>query len=324
MRIVFHGDNAAAFSHGFAALLGGREQIAILPDRLQTEAERNAFTAADIIIGNRFNASLPRPDRLRLLQLPSAGYDGIDFSAVPPGAVVCNCFGHENAIAEYVMAALLQRTVPLADADRRLRRRDWAYWAGAPERTHREIAGSTMGLLGFGHIGKEVARRAKAFGMQVYVANRSPVPVSGLVDRYFPLPELPAFWGSADSIVVTVPLVPETTGIVGADAFQAMRGHAVLINVARGPIVDEQALYDALHENRIGGAVIDTWYQYPTPSQPRTAPSTLPFDTLPNILMTPHMSGWTDGTIRRRQEVMAENIRRRTRGEACENVLHGG
>jgi phosphoglycerate dehydrogenase-like enzyme len=323
MRIVFHGDNAEAFSHGFAALLDGGAQIAIVPDTLQTGAERDAFAAADIIIGNRFNASLPRPERLRLLQLPSAGYDGIDFSAVPDGALVCNCFGHENAIAEYVMAALLLRTVPLADADARLRRGDWAYWAGAPERTHREIAGSTIGLLGFGHIGKEVARRAKAFGMRVHVANRSPVAVSGLVDRYFPLADLPAFWGSADSIVVTVPLVPDTAAIVGADAFRAMRDDAVVVNVARGPVVDERALYDALRENRIGGAVIDTWYQYPTASQPRTAPSALPFDTLPNILMTPHMSGWTNGTIRRRQEFMAENIRRRMLGEACENVLRG-
>lgn len=324
MRIVFHGDNAAAFSHGFAALLDGGGRIAILPDTLQTDAERKAFAAADIIIGNRFNASLPRPYRLQLLQLPSAGYDGIDFSAVPAGAVVCNCFGHETAIAEYVMAALLLRTVPLADADARLRRGDWAYWAGAPERTHREIAGSAVGLLGFGHIGKEVARRAKAFGMQVHVANRSPVAVSGLVDRYFPLTDLTAFWGSADSIVVTVPLVADTAGIVGAEAFRAMRGDAVLINVARGPVVDERALFDALREKRIGGAVIDTWYQYPTASQPGTAPSAVPFDTLPNILMTPHMSGWTDGTIRRRQEFMAENIRRRMRGEVCENVLIGG
>ena len=75
---------------------------------------------------------------------------------------------------------------------------------------------------------------------------------------------------------------------------------------------------------RIGGAVIDTWYQYPTAAQPVLAPSALPFSDLPNVVMTPHMSGWTMGTIRRRQETMAENIRRRMRGEACENVLHGG
>nr|WP_294504308.1 2-hydroxyacid dehydrogenase [uncultured Rhodopila sp.] len=323
MRIAFHGDNAASFTAGFAALLDPGAEISILPNEIQTASDHDAFVTADVIIGNRFSASLPRPSRLRLLQLPSAGYDAIDFAAVPQGAVVCNCFGHENAIAEYVMAALLQQCVPLADADRRLRRGEWAYWAGAPERTHREIGGSTLGLLGFGHIGKEVARRAKAFGMSVYVANRSPVAPSERVDRYFPLATLPAFWSSADSFVITIPLTPDTAGIVGVEAFAAMRSHAVLINVARGPVVDEHALYDALHDNRIGGAVIDTWYQYPTESRPNIAPSARPFDTLSNILMTPHMSGWTDGTIRRRQAAMAENIRRRMHGEVCENIIHG-
>ena len=133
--------------------------------------------------------------------------------------------------------------------------------------------------------------------------------------------DLPAFWGAVDSIVVTLPLVPETRGIVGAGAFALMRKDAVLINVARGPVVDEQSLYNALHDKRIGGAVIYTWYQYPTPGQGTCMPSHLPFNTLENIVMTPHMSGWTNGTIRRRQGVMAENIRRRIRGEACENVV---
>ncbi len=324
MRIVFHGENAASFSDGFAALVGEAAEVAILPDALQTAAERDAFTGADVIIGTRFNASLPRPERLRLFHVPGAGYDAVDLDALPPGAVVCNCFGHEQAIAEYVMAALLQRQIPLADADRRLRQGDWTYWAGAPERTHGEIAGSTLGLLGFRHIGQAVAARARAFGMRVHVANRSAVPVSDLVDRFFPLAALAEFWGSADSIVVTVPLTPDTLGIVGREAFAAMRSGAVLVNVARGPVVDEQALYDALREGRIGGAVIDTWYQYPTPGHLQGAPSALPFDTLPNLLMTPHMSGWTTGTIRRRQHAMAENIRHRMRGEPCSNVVRAG
>jgi phosphoglycerate dehydrogenase-like enzyme len=324
MRIVFHGTNAIGFHDGFAELLGEAAEIAVVPDVLETPEQRAAYSAADVIIGIRFDASLPRPERLRLFHLPAAGYDAVDFAALPAGAVVCNCFGHETAIAEYVMAALLMHSVPLVDADRKLRRGEWAYWAGSPERTHAEISGSTVGLLGFGHIGKAVAVRAKAFGMNVHVANRGAVAVSDVVDRYFPLSELAAFWGSADSIIVTVPLMPDTQGMVGADAFAAMRPGAVVVNVARGPVVDEQALYDALRERRIGGAVIDTWYQYPTAGQPVVAPSVLAFADLPNVVMTPHMSGWTMGTIRRRQETMAENIRRRMRGEGCENVLHGG
>jgi phosphoglycerate dehydrogenase-like enzyme len=320
MRIVFHGQNAAAFSDGFAALAGQDMDVVILPDILQSDADRQAFAEADIIIGTRFDAALPRPAALRLFHVPGAGYDAVDLNALPAGVVVCNCFGHEHAIAEYVLAALLRRYVSLADADRRLRQGDWAYSASLPGHVHQEMAGSTVGILGFGHIGKAVAARAAAFGMLVHVANRGPVS-SEHVDRVYGLADLADFWGGVDNVVVTLPLVAETRGIVGADAFARMRGDAVLINVARGPVVDEQALYDALHDKRIGGAVIDTWYQYPSPGQPETLPSKLPFHELTNIVMTPHMSGWTNGTIRRRQKVIVDNIHRRLRGETCVNVI---
>jgi len=319
--IVFHGENAASFSDGFAALLGMPAEIAVLPDALDSPADRAAYAGAQAIIGTRFHAALPRPDALRLFQVPGAGYDAVDLAALPGTAVVCNCFGHEQAIAEYVMAALLARTVSLADADVRLRRGDWAYWAGAADRAHGELAGSTIGLLGFGHIGQAIARRAKAFEMQVVVANRSAIPPSPLVDRAFPLGELPAFWASADSFVVSVPLVEETRGIVGATAFAAMRPHAVLLNVGRGATVDEHALFQALQGGAIAGSVIDTWYRYPSPGQPGPTPSALPFEALPNLMMTPHMSDWTAGTIRRRQAAIALNIRKRHAGEPCENVV---
>ena len=102
-----------------------------------------------------------------------------------------------------------------------------------------------------------------------------------------------------------------------ADAFARMRPTAFVINVGRGPTVDQQALYDALRDKRIAGAAIDAWYDYPSPDQANVFPSALPFHQLPNIVMTPHMSGWTAGTIRRRQKTMADNIRRRESGEPC-------
>lgn len=265
---MFHGENAASFSEGFAALLDIPAEIAVLPDALDSAGDRAAYAGAEAIIGTRFHAALPRPDALRLFQVPGAGYDAVDLAALPGTAVVCNCFGHEQAIAEYVMAALLARTVPLADADARLRRGDWAYWAGAADRAHGELAGSTVGLLGFGHIGQAIAQRAKAFEMQVVIANRSAVPASPLVDRAFTLEELPAFWASADSFVVSVPLVEETRGIVGAAAFAAMRPHAVLLNVGRGATVDEHALFQALQGSAIAGAVMTPGIATPPPASP--------------------------------------------------------
>ena len=324
MRIIFHGENAASFSLGFEELVGLGAKVRILPDALESPADREAYAAAQAIIGVKFDAGLPMPDGLKLFHVPGAGYDAVDLTRLPTQTSVCNCFGHEQAISEYVMGALLARAIPLADADARLRRGDWAYWAGSPDRVHGEIAGRTIGLLGFGHIGKAIARRAKAFEMKVHVANRSPVATSDLVDRAFGLDELEAFCGSVDALVVSVPLAADTTGLVGKAELAAMRPDAVILNVGRGATIDETALYEALHDRRIGGAIIDTWYRYPNPGEPNILPSRLPFHELSNVLMTPHMSGWTSGTIRRRQQVMADNIRRCFSGTALINVVREG
>lgn len=320
MRIVFHGAETEAFIAGFAEQIGEPSEIQLLPRQLVTDAQRAAFAAAEVVVSNHFTANNPAPAGLRLLHVPAAGYDQVDFGAVPPGAVICNSFGHEQAIAEYVMAALLARCVNLADADARLRRGDWAYWAGDPARVHPEMSEMTIGLYGFGHIGKTIAERARAFGMGVVVANRSPVAASPLFDRAFGLHD-PAFWSAADAIVVSLPLSDDTKGIVGASQLAAMRPDAIVMNVGRGPVIDEQALYDALAQCRIGGAVIDTWYVYPTPDAPNPHPSALPFHELTNLVMTPHMSGWTNGTIRRRRDLAARNVNHILAGRACENVI---
>jgi phosphoglycerate dehydrogenase-like enzyme len=256
-----------------------------------------------------------------LYHAPAAGTDAIDINCLPAGAALCNCFGHEDAIAEYVMAALLMRHVPIADADTRLRKGDWTYWAGRPGALRTELGGRTIGLLGFGHIGRAIAARAKAFGLRVVVANRSPVPTSTLVDQSYGLDRFDAFMGAADIIVTSLPLLEDTRGIVGERALAAMRPHAIIMNVGRGPVIDETALFDALSQKRIGGAIIDTWYTYPTPEKPETLPSSLPFHMLTNVVLTPHMSGWTDGTVRRRQATMADNISRLVRSEPLENVV---
>jgi phosphoglycerate dehydrogenase-like enzyme len=184
------------------------------------------------------------------------------------------------------------------------------------------MGAQTLGLLGFGHIAQAIAHRAKAFGMQVHVANRSPIQ-HPMVDQSWTLDNLHTFMASADAVVVSLPLTDNTKGLVNAEALAAMRPDAVLLNVGRGAVIDESALYEALKSRQIGGAVIDTWYQYPTPTHSECAPSKFDFAGLDNVLMTPHMSGWTAGTVRRRQETLAENIGRLSRGEPLIHVLHG-
>ena len=322
LKIVFHGQNAANFRQGFEALIGTEHQILDLSDALDLAGERAHYESADVVIGIKLNDSMPAPLKGRLFHAPAAGTDAINTALLPAQCSLANCHGHENAIAEYVIAALLTRHVPLARADQDLRQQRWTYWAGRPTALRTELGSQTIGLLGFGHIAQTVALRAKAFGMRVHVANRSPIE-HATVDQSWTLDGLHDFMGSADTIVVSLPLTDNTQGLVDAGAIAAMKPDAVLMNVGRGPVIEEKALYDALKSHQIGGAVIDTWYQYPTPTQSHCSPSKYDFSALVNVLMTPHMSGWTAGTVKRRQETLAENIGRLSRGEALINVLRG-
>jgi phosphoglycerate dehydrogenase-like enzyme len=324
MKIVFYGRNAANFREGFEALIGPGHEVVTLSDALDGPGEAAHFESAEVIVGNKLGAEEPNPRALKLYQAPAAGTDAINPARLPPGATLCNAFGHEQPIAEYVMAALLMRHVPIAAADAALRKGQWDYWAGRPGALRTELGDQTIGLLGFGHIGKAIAGRAKAFGCRVVVANRTVVPVGSDVDESYGLDQLSAFMGAADAIIVSLPLMEATRGIVDAAALGAMRPHGVIVNVGRGPVIDEKALFEALSTRRIGGAIIDTWYQYPTAEKPDILPGTFPFETLSNVVLTPHMSGWTHGTVRRRQETVAENIRRLTMGEALLNRVAGG
>ena len=322
LKIVFHGQNAANFRQGFEALIAPEHQVLDLSDALDQTGEREHYQSADVVIGIKLNADMPQPIKARLFHAPAAGTDAVNTALLPAQCTLANCFGHENAIAEYVIAALLMRHVPLARADQDLRQQRWTYWAGRPTALRSELGSQTLGLVGFGHIAQTVAQRAKAMGMRVHVANRSPIQHPS-VDQSWTLDALHNFMGSVDAVVVSLPLTDNTKGLVDAQAIAAMRPDAVLMNVGRGAVIDEKALYDALASRQIGGAVIDTWYQYPTPTQTECAPSQFDFASLDNVLMTPHMSGWTAGTVRRRQETLAENIGHLSRGEALINVLHG-
>jgi phosphoglycerate dehydrogenase-like enzyme len=322
MKIVFHGQNAANFRENFEQLAGTSHAIFDLSDALNAPGEREHFKSAEVIVGVALNAQHPAPKALRLYHAPAAGIDAINLDLLPPTATLCNCFGHETAIAEYVMSALLMRHAPIAKADAELRQEKWTYWAGRPNALRTELGSQTIGLLGFGHIGNAIAARAKAFGMRVHAANRSPVN-DPLVDHYFPLSALREFMGSVDIVVVSLPQTPETTGFVGAPEIAAMRANGLILNVGRGPVIDEAALYNALAQQRIGGAIIDTWFQYPTAQKPECAPSRFDFASLENVVMTPHMSGWTQGTVSRRQQTIADNIERLASGQALVNVVRG-
>jgi phosphoglycerate dehydrogenase-like enzyme len=274
----------------------------------------------DVLVTMTLSAEMGRlAERLKLVQVPGAGLDRIDRSALPHGAMLANAYGHESGIG-----AILALTREFSRLDSALRRGDWqSQWAVgvAPPPAWPELAGKTIGILGYGRIGQSIARRARAFDMQVCAIRRD-VGKSAKHDL--------ALWGGAetleevlrrsDYVVVSMPATRQTIGWIDRERFRLMKPSAFLINVARAEIVDEVALYQALSGRQIAGATLDVWYRYPRDPGP-TAPATAPFHELPNVLMTPHVSGWTDGTLKARARLIAENIRRVAAGEVPLNLV---
>ncbi len=280
---------------------------------------------ADVYIGTDFTAEMGRAAKsLKAILIAAAGYDRIEPDAVPKGVIVANSYHHEAPIAEWVMAVAVALDHQLIASDRTFRDGDWSRW---PSRygSYRELYGRTFGIIGFGAIGKRVARLAKAYDMKVLAAGRRPATNEMVIAdgvEYGSGPKaVDRILREADFVVISTPLNDVTRGLIGERELGLMRRDAYLINPARGHIVDEKALYDALARNSIAGAAIDTWYEYPLGNDDSPRPSKYPFWELENIIMTPHHSGATLGTRNRRTTTVAANIDRLSRGEPLENVL---
>jgi len=298
--------------------------IVLWPDPTDDVAVQAALIDADVLVGPRCTTEMSwAGKRLRLVQVAGAGTDKIELTALPKGTQVANTFHHEDSIAEYVIAAtvLLRRGILRQDAA--LRHGEWASPAHNPDEPWvSALAGATAGFIGFGHIGARTWELFKAFRARgVTVTRRGDVDAAahglqwtGTVDDIDALLEI------ADVVVVSAPLTARTTGLIGARELARMRPSAVLVNVGRGPLVDQQSLYTALADRTIGGAAIDVWYDYP-PSGNAGAPSAFPFHELSNVLMTPHASGLTRQTFDARTADITANINRLAAGQPLRNVV---
>lgn len=280
------------------------------------DALARALADADALISLVWNASFPPAPKLKLIQSPGTGVDFIDFEAVPHGVRVCNCYGHAEGTAEYVMLAILLwchvHFLPGAKGFRE--EGSWRYSGRVNGPINEELHGRTVGILGLGAIGRAVAERAKSFGTRVIGCNRTQ-RAEPHIDRLYGLDEIDAFLAECDFVVVAAALAPETERLIDARRFAAMKRSAVLVNVGRGPIIDEDALYEALRDKRIRGATLDVWYAYPSKDDLTVAPSKHPFHELDNVCMTPHTAAWTTGMVDRRWSEIADNLDRLARGE---------
>ena len=322
MRALFLGNVAADTANGIRAELPPDLRVEILAEPQQLTRSPEAAADADILVSNHWRAEYPAAPKLRLVQSVATGIELIDLAALPRGVAICNAFGHETAIAEYILMAMLVWSHRFREIEGEFRahsswRPSWVQ-SGAP---HGEILGSTIGIVGLGRVGYEVARRAAAFGCRIIAANRSAREPGSGVERVFPLRELDRMLPECDYVVLCTALGPETEGLIDARRLALMKSSAFLINIARGAVADEDAIYSALRGGTIGGAALDVWWQYPNAAEPQRRPSRHPFHELKNVIMTPHCSGWTEGMVARRWAEVAGNINRFVRGEPLHNVV---
>ncbi|MGD9951912.1 MAG: 2-hydroxyacid dehydrogenase [Burkholderiales bacterium] len=275
-----------------------------------------ALADADVLISLQWSRDFPPAPGLKLIQSPGTGVDFIDFGAVPPGVAVCNCYGHAEGTAEYVVLGLLlwcqTSFVPSHQAFRA--ERSWRHSGRVNGPIMGELYGSTVGILGLGAIGRAVAERLQGFGVTVIGCNRT-LREEPHVHAQYPLARIDEFLARCDYVVVAAALAPETERLIDARRLAAMKRSAVLVNVGRGPVVDEDALYAALKEKRIRGATLDVWYAYPRHDDLHVAPSKHPFHELDNVWMTPHIAAWTTGMVDRRWSEIARNLDALVRGE---------
>jgi phosphoglycerate dehydrogenase-like enzyme len=321
LRVAFAGTFAASLEPAVRARL--REPCEVL---VADEAGViGKLGDVDVLVTMGFSREMGAAARqLKLVQVPGAGLERVDRAALPPGARLANAYGHEVGIAEYVIGAMLALTRELGRLDAALRRGTWAsQWAigAAAPPPWPELAGKTLGILGYGRIGQALARRARAFEMTVCGIRRDVARSAGdglaLLGGLEILDEV---LRRADYLAITMPATPATRGLLGTAQLAAMKRTAVLVNVGRAEVVDETALYQALAGGTLGAAALDVWYRYPT-APGAAPPAHRPFHELPNVLMTPHVSGWTAGMLEARVGVIVENIARTARGEPPVNLI---
>ena len=291
--------------------LPGLEVVVELdPDRMLAEV-----ADADIFYGIPTAEVVRAGKKLRWIQSSSAG---VEYTARIPELVesdilLTNTRGaHGPSIGEHTFALLFALTRKLPEGLIGQANRQWV----RPElyRVCREIYGSTMGIIGFGQIGRAVAQRARGFDMDVLAVDAHAKDGEPWVDEVWPMSRLPELLERSMVVVVSAPLTDSSRNLLDADALAKMRPDAYLIVVSRGGIVDENALAEALREGRLAGAGLDVTAVEPLPADS-------PLWDAPNIIITPHTAGASSEKERRCVEILHENLQRFVRGEELVNLV---
>jgi phosphoglycerate dehydrogenase-like enzyme len=273
-------------------------------------------------------SNIDRLSRLKMIQLTTVGYEPLrEFHLEDRPLRVCNARGiFDSAIAEWNLAMMIALTRDLRGM---ICNQEHGVWDRS-SRFHQEIRERVVGLWGYGGIGRDTARLAKAFGLVVHVMTRNGIrsrqdyytpagtgdPEGKLPDRVFVAGQERDFLSGLDFLVLALPHTKESTGLIGENELKALPKRAFLLNPARGPIVQEQALLRALRERWIAGAALDTHFAYPLPADH-------PLWRFPDVILTPHISGAEKSSLfsGRMAELFQLNVERYKSGQALLNEL---
>ena len=267
--------------------------------------------------------------KLKVIQLSTTGYTQLQSLGLPgKGIQACNGRGvFDTPIGEWCLAMMTNLNRDLRGM---IRNQDAGLW-DRPARFQQELRGMTAGFFGYGSIARETARLASAYGMEVHALNRTradyteknyyTVPGTGdhkaeIPSKFFYPGQEIEFCGGLDFLIVGMPLVPQTKGIIKEEHLRALPRGAFVVNFARGPLIEEEALLAVLRDGHLGGAALDVHYYYPMPADH-------PLWRFPNVIMTPHISGaaLSDNYLPRAYDILIQNIHRIMQGQPLLNEL---
>lgn len=307
MKIVFVGNRSADRVDSLRAAAPSAELLFV--DGL-ADVPDEVVETVDAVVGRVPPQLLAKARGLRWVHSPSAGVDSdLSPEMLASDAVLTSSVGNGAIpLAEHSMLLMLMLN---RDVVRWVRAQADSRW----ERfSHADLAGRTLGIFGLGNSGIDLARKAQAFHMRVVGIRRRPELDTTFVDELYPADAFEEFLAECDFVVVTAPYTTVTAGRFDKAAFAAMKPTAFFICISRGGIADDDALLNALRTKQIAGAGLDAHGVEPLPPDS-------PFWSLPNVIVTPHNGATSDGTKRRGEEIVLDNLRRFVAGEPLRNVV---
>jgi phosphoglycerate dehydrogenase-like enzyme/ribonuclease HI len=297
----------------------------IIPEAEGKGVIKKYLKEVEVTIGGTFTKEdLEQARKLKLIQIPFAGVDKLDFDLYKDyqDIYICNIHTNGAAVAEHAFALILALAKNIVTNDRDLRLGRW-HGFSTKEPTI-QLQGKSLGIIGLGSIGWEIAKIGHNLGMKVFTLKRKieekDLEKKNVLEFLGERKDLEKVIKESDFIVIAVPLAQETKGLIGEKELKLMK-EKYLINISRGAVIDEEALFESLKEQHLAGAAIDTWYQYPTSEQREVLPSKFDFHKLDNVVMSSHTAGYTDRALEENIKSVFDNIVKIYYGEEPENQI---